>query len=325
MNKIKEDIKNNTFEHIYVLYGADEYMKKLYKNKLKDAILANTSDINYNYFGEKHPDIVKIKDISETMPFFSDKRLIVFEDTDLFKDANDLSDYLKVMPETTYMVFCEKNVDKRTKLYKYVSKNGYMVEMNGLSENMLAAFVKERIAANGMTIGNNEASYMVRKVGTDMYTIENECIKVANYAAGKDKIEISDIDAICITLLENKIFDMIEYIANGNQREALFLYNNLIALKESPAKILRLLTRHFNILLNIATGLESKKDKASVYSRFKIPPFYYKKYDAQLKNYTKQQLQSIVEDCVDIEERFKTGRMDEQIGVELLIIKYSKI
>ena len=36
------------------------------------------------------------------------------------------------------------------------------------------------------------------------------------------------------------------------------------------------------------------------------------------------QLRQAVEDCVDTEERVKTGRMGDQISVELLIVKYSE-
>ena len=43
MNTIKEHIKKNQYKRAYLLYGTEDYLKKLYQKKLKDAILGSTS------------------------------------------------------------------------------------------------------------------------------------------------------------------------------------------------------------------------------------------------------------------------------------------
>ena len=55
-----------------------------------------------------------------------------------------------------------------------------------------------------------------------------------------------------------------------------------------------------------------------------VPPFAVSKYMAQCRTFSTKQLRQAVEDCVDTEERVKTGQMGDQISVELLIVKYSK-
>ena len=53
--------------------------------------------------------------------FFAERRLIVFEDTGFFKNAGaELAEYIPDMPETTYFIFIENEVDKRSRLYKAV-------------------------------------------------------------------------------------------------------------------------------------------------------------------------------------------------------------
>ena len=54
-----------------------------------------------------------------------------------------------------------------------------------------------------------------------------------------------------------------------------------------------------------------------------IPPFVLGKYTAQSRRYTKEQLRQTIEELVNMEELVKTGRMGEQVGVELMIVKYS--
>jgi hypothetical protein len=120
MKNIKEHIKQNQFKPVYLLYGQEAYLKNLYKNKLKNAILGNSDEMNFSYFEGKSIDLAKVIEIADTVPFFHDKRLIIIENSVLFKSQNDLADYIKSIPETTHIIFVENEIDKRNRLYKAV-------------------------------------------------------------------------------------------------------------------------------------------------------------------------------------------------------------
>ena len=75
-------------------------------------------------------DVKSVIDLSETLPFFAERRLIVFDNTGFFKSAGaDLADYIKEMPDTTYYIFVEDEIDKRSKLFKAVKSKGRVVEL----------------------------------------------------------------------------------------------------------------------------------------------------------------------------------------------------
>ena len=75
--------------------------------------------MNYAYYEGKGVDSKEVIDLAETLPFFAERRLIVFENTGFFKSGGtDLADYIKEMPETTYFIFVETEVDKRTSCIK---------------------------------------------------------------------------------------------------------------------------------------------------------------------------------------------------------------
>lgn len=323
MRKIKQDIKDNSFEHIYFLYGEDNYMKKLYKEKLKKGLLGESDEMNYSYFSGENIDLDEVIRISETVPFFSDRRVIIIEDSNLCASSNDFNEYIKQLPAMTNMVIIESKVDKRNKLYKELKKSAYVVEMNGLSENDLILFIKQEISKASMSISDSNVRYLLDKVGKDMNNICNECAKLTSYAYGKDCVTKEDIDTICVTLLENKIFEMLDMVATGKLKHALALYNNLIALKEAPAKILSLISRHYNILFKMMEAKSAGISDKEMASILKIPPFAVRKYALQLSYYTKEMLYECLKDCVETEEMFKTGKIDVQIGVEMLIVKFN--
>ena len=87
MQKLKADIKNRQFKNCYLFYGEEDYLKRLYRDSLKAAVLNGGDDMNCTRFQGKETDVVQIKDLADTLPFFSDYRLIIVENSGLFKSA----------------------------------------------------------------------------------------------------------------------------------------------------------------------------------------------------------------------------------------------
>lgn len=322
MQIIKEHIKQNQFKQCYLLYGTEEYLKKLYKNKLKTGIIGKGDTMNFTYFEGKSIEIPKVIEVAETMPFFSERRLILIQNSGLFKSSNDLADYIKSMPDYCYFIFVESEVDKRNRLYKAVKDIGVISEMNGMDERNIQLWVTQLLKQSNKKITQDTLSYFLNKSGTDMEGMAQEIEKLVCYAMDKDVITREDIDAVCITQVSNQIFLMIDAIAGKDQKKALDLYYDLLTLREKPMSILFLITRHFNILLQIKEL--NGQNRNDVARKVGVPPFAVQKYMKQSGNFTKKGLIENLRDCAEMETQVKTGFMGEQMAVELLIVKFSQ-
>ncbi|WP_167958487.1 DNA polymerase III subunit delta [Anaerosporobacter faecicola] len=323
MKFIKEDIKLNQFKPAYLLYGTEAYLKTLYKNKLKVAMVGEGDSMNYSHFDGKGIDVPEVIGIANTLPFFADHRVIVIENSGFFKNASDLADYMKNIPESTHFIFVEDEVDKRNRMYKAVKDVGRISEMNGMDETNLKIWVASLLRKDNKKITEKTLVYFLNKTGSDMENLQTEVEKLVCYAMDRDIITEADVDAICTTQLENKIFQMIDFIANKRQQQALALYYDLLTLKEKPMSILFLITRHFNILLQIKEMKRIGIATSAMSQKAGVPPFAVNKYLAQTNNFTTPVLKEALTTCADIEENVKTGRLIDKIGVELLIVKYS--
>lgn len=324
MKVIKEHIKLKSFKQFYLLYGSEEYLKKLYRDKLKHAIIADDNEMNYSYFEGKSVDPVKVSEVAQTLPFFSDHRLIIIEDSGLFKSQSDMSELLLNIPDSTVIIFVESEIDKRNKLFKMVRDRGTVSEMNGLDEQNLKLFVASLLEQEGKRSTEATIHYLLDKSGTDMTNICNEVEKIISYSLDRDIITVEDVDAVATTQITGKIFQMIDAIGSKQPRKALDLYYDLLSVREKPMSILFLITRHFNILLQIKNLQANGHSSASMSEMVGIPPFSVNKYLAQAKNFTSKRLKEALEFGADIEEQIKTGRMIERIGVELFILTFSK-
>lgn len=324
MKRLNEDIKTGKFKNVYLLYGEEAYLKKQYKDRLTKAILPEGDTMNYAYYEGKGIQIPEIIDLAETMPFFADRRLIVIENSGFFKNAApELADYIKGMPETTYFIFVESEIDKRGKLYKAVKAKGLIVEMARQDERTLSLWILQAVKRENKQIQESTVRYLISKTGTDMENLEKELEKLFCYTLEKPEITAEDVEEICISQITNKIFDMVEAVAAKKQKRALEYYYDLLALKEPPMRILYLLTRQFKLLLEVQELVKKGYGKKQAAEAAGLHPFAAGKYMEQCKSFTKKELRAILEDAADMEECVKTGRLGDVMSVELFIVKYS--
>lgn len=325
MKGLNEDLKTGQFNKIYLLYGEEAYLKKQYKEKMQGAMVTDGDTMNYSYFEGKSINVNEVIDLAETMPFFAERRLIVLEDTGLFKSSSpELAEYIKDMPDTTYMIFVESEVDKRSKLYKAVQSKGRVVELGRQDEATLIRWVAGNIKREGKSVSENTIRYMLSKVGTDMENIQKELEKLCCYAMDRDSITIEDVEAICTTQITNQIFDMVNAVADKEQKKALQYYYDLLALKEPPMRILFLLARQFKLLMEVKDMDQKGYGRKEIAEKTGINPFVVGKYQTQAKAFQTRELRSIIEDSVETEECVKTGKLTDTLAVELFIVKYSK-
>ena len=325
MKSILEDIKTQNFKQAYLLYGEEAYLKHQYKNKLKNALLPEDDTMNFSRFEGKGTEIPKVIDLAETMPFFADRRVILLENTGFFKNKADaLADYMGSLPDYLVLIFVEEEVDKRNRMYKAVQKQGRAVEFARQDEKTLMTWVLGMMKKEGKKITRQDMEDFLEKTGADMGNISQELEKLLSYTMGRDVITRADIEAVCTTQITNRIFEMIRAVTEKKQRKALDLYQDLLALKEPPMRILFLLARQFNLLLQVKELLAEHCDQATIAKRTGLQSFVVRNYIPRSRQYAAEELKAAVNDCVQMEEDVKTGKISDLLSVELLITKYSR-
>ena len=321
MKQINEDIKQGRFRQCYLLYGEERYLRRQYRERLQKALCGDGDTMNTHFYEGKDIPIGEIIDLAETLPFLASRRVIFITDSGLFKSGGEkMAEYLTQPNETTFFVFTESEVDKRSKLFKTVQSKGYAAEFAVQDENTLKRWITGVLARDGKKISEDTVRLLLTKTGTDMDNIQTELEKLVCYCMEREVITDSDVESVCTTRISSHIFDMINAIAEKKPRRALELYYDLLALKEPPMRILFLIARQCNLLLQAKELKAGGYDNRAVGSRLGVPPFIAGKYLAQASRFSASALRNAVEQCVEAEEAVKTGRMNDQMSVEILIL-----
>ncbi len=327
MKQIEKDIESRNFKRAYLIYGEEDYLVKKYSELLKTNVADEMNAVlNIEVFEGKDCNVNNIISAADTAPFFSDYRLIVVSNSGLFKegrkaDTAQMAEALKNIADDCVFVFTNEKVDKRNALYKAVKKVGYCCEINFQDNKFLVDWIKER---SENRLNNSTAAYLIKNVGNSMKHIDVELDKLLSYA-GNNKITNKDIDIACTKSAEVNIFNMVAAIGNKNTEKALEIYNNMIFEGEEPIGILAMIARQFRLILQ-CKYLQSKKgfNAKQIAAELKQREFVAVNCLTQAKNFKLTVLMNALEDCAQCDTNIKSGIIASKLGVELIILKYSK-
>lgn len=319
---IDDDIKNGCFKKAYLLCGSELYLRNLYRDKLIEAI--DAGEVNTTCYYGKGVNIKAVIDQAETLPFLSQRRLIVIEDSDCCKaSCPELEEYIPNIPETTIILIVESEIDRRNAVYKAIKAEGGVVDFAPLDDSDLQKWILTRIKREGKSITKGAYNILVERAGNDMQRLTSEIEKLVCYLGDRTEITADDVDALCVKQTEIRIFDMVRFVASGNQKKALDIYYELLAAREPAMRTLFNLGRQFNQLLMVKQLYKSGMNSRMIAGKIKLQEFIVNNLIKQSERFTEKRLNEAVRECVELEEAVKNGKLEDNMSVELFIIKYS--
>jgi DNA polymerase-3 subunit delta len=98
----------------------------------------------------------------------------------------------------------------------------------------------------------------------------------------------------------------------------------MLAAKEPPLRILNLIVRQFSQMYVVKDMASQGMNISQMAAKLSIKDFIVRKNVGLARNFSMEQIRSLLEDAADCEERVKSGLLDEQMAVELLMVQYSR-
>lgn len=354
---LRKDIADKTFRKVYLLFGDEDYLVRQYRNELIRAVIGSEDSMNLNIHRSESLDWGVIQDEIMSMPFFAEHRMVVLEDTRLFmsrkaaKDAEaadsgessgdedlaaQVAAFIPKIPDSTVVLFVEQpdekkaggkkgriSVDKRGKLYKAVSKTGLAAEFGSMDTQSLSRWVAGRLAGEKIRITSGAMERFLQMTGNDMSHINTETQKLISYAGEGGVIHLNDVEAITSEILEGRVFRMIDLIARHECAAALSLYSDLLQLRESPGMIFALIMKQYDRMMLAKDIMERGGGIPQIMSELKLADWQARQLMGQARYYTLEQVRNLTEECIRIRQLVQSGRMEEQLATELVIIKCS--
>ncbi|WP_142414552.1 DNA polymerase III subunit delta [Hathewaya massiliensis] len=327
-------LKENDVDNCYIFCGVDENLIKENIEKIKNkALNKDFIELNYIQFhGEKVTED-EILNACETLPFMSEKKIVLVYRAS-FLDERDgkgdsekvykfLEKYIDSLPPhcvlILYYVF-QSERDKPSFKLKKLDGKATVVKVDKLKGEELRGRVKKIFESKGKDISKSELSIFCNEIQNNMDIIENEVEKLCTYT-GEREITKEDIYLLAPQKNENDIFNLVDAISQSNIRSSLDILNELIFRGEHESHILYMIQRQYKLLLDVKLQILKGENKNTISRALRLNPFICEKLIHQCRVFSLEYLEIMLEESLQCEKRMKTVSLDLKTEMEMLIVK----
>ena len=262
-----------------------------------------------------------------TVPFMANKRVVIV--SNLISKLNskkvlddsewsDIIEQLKLVPDSTDLIFREFDFDKRNYLFKKISNLCDIRHFPLLRPNELKQWVTDKVNNMGMTIDLKAVNLIVDFIGSDLRTIDSELNKLSLYS-DEGLITESDVQVMVAYVKDQSIFRLVDLALEGRNNEALKITQILLNYGSSPNMIVRMMQRQLRLLL-IASDLRKRNIKTSEFSqRLSLSGYPLQKTLEMERRFAFSKILEIYNLILNSDIRVRSGLMTDVTSLDLLI------
>jgi len=321
MKTIRDDLKSGALRRFYVLTGTEDYLRRVYLGRLSKAILPEQDTMNRTVFEGSKTDPMEVLASAVTLPFLAEHRLIIVQDTGWLKSSCELAEHMDEIPESTYILFSEKDCDKRNRLYRYVEEHGHVASFEPLREQDAVQFTVNLFQRQGLAISEADSRLLIDIAANDLTALSQEIQKISAYCYGRSEVTREDILTMTSALTQGQMFKMVDAIVAKNRRTAVALYRELLVAQTPPAVILYNLTNSFYQFSLVLRMLRKGLSAFDIGQQLKMNSYVVGKYIKVAKSASIESVTAAVAYGAELEAKVKNGSMPDRMAVELFLMK----
>lgn len=306
----------------YLIYGVDKYLidkeidKIIKKNKID-----NNSIIRYSL---NEDSIDNILEDANTFNLFSDTKLIIVNDANIFTSSNDILtdkiiNYLNNYNDKSYLVFTllSDKIDNRKKITKVMSDKGNVIDLNKkeVNTNYIISYLKE----NGYQINMSDARMILNKVGNNLFSINNELDKLMLFKLEDKVIDKNSIDLLINENIDSSLFALVDSITNKDKDKMLKLYHECL-LESDPIMIINMLANKYILLYQVKRLISDGYSDDKIAKELEVHPYPVKLARNMCYSYSVKEILDIILKLANLDKDIKLGNVNGEVGLEFLLL-----
>lgn len=306
----------------YLIYGVDKYLidkeidKIIKKNKID-----NNSIIRYSL---NEDSIDNILEDANTFNLFSDTKLIIVNDANIFTSSNDILtdkiiNYLNNYNDKSYLVFTllSDKIDNRKKITKAMSDKGNVINLNkkDVDTNYIISYLKE----NGYQINMSDARMILNKVGNNLFSINNELDKLMLFKLEDKVIDKNSIDLLINENIDSSLFALVDSITNKDKNKMLKLYHECL-LESDPIMIINMLANKYILLYQVKRLISDGYSDDKIAKELEVHPYPVKLARNMCYSYSVKEILDIILKLANLDKDIKLGNVNGEVGLEFLLL-----
>jgi DNA polymerase-3 subunit delta len=303
----------------YLITGVDEYLVTTANKMILKSANIEVLDLNLIKFSEGVIDCNDIIRACDTMPVFSDKKVVTLylrlaKKTEL-KNVKLLNDYIaNPNPSTILIISIGSNEDD----FGIDKKNIEVVDCNRLDIKFVEAKINSVLKGKNKSISTTAMKLLIEYCLCDMAKIMVEVDKLISFVGDRVTIEDKDIEEIVTRSIEYQVYELTDALAKKNSVKVYSILNDMKAKKDEYKTLPALIFAHFRRLFHIA--LNSGTSNAELAKMLGVKEFAVKMSQTQAKMFSKSALKKINSLCTTLDFDLKQSNISIENTVELIVL-----
>ncbi|GAA0340971.1 DNA polymerase III subunit delta [Bacillus carboniphilus] len=311
-------------------------------NKTKHLILKNAlddenMDFNYSQYDMEETLVETAVDDARTLPFLGERRVVVIEKPFFLTGEkknnvpehtlDQLEEYIKdPNPSTIFIIYAQYDkLDERKKLTKLLRKEAEVVEAKPLSGYHLEQWIKEQVDVAKLHMDQRAIETLMQLGGTQLSTLNKEIEKLALYAGEQNRVSAEEVELLVSKSLETNIFSFVDKVVRKDTKQSFMILTDLLKQKEEPIKIVALLASQFRLIYQVKSYSQKGYGQKQMASLIGAAPFRIQIASKQSALFEQHELYAIMQAFAQADYEMKTGKMEKELILELLLLKIHQI
>lgn len=246
-----------------------------------------------------------LPDLLQGATLFAPNRLVIIKNISANKSILEpLANFLPQTADSITLVIVDANLDKRTKLYKFLKKDSNFQEFKNLSHNQLCDWAKKAAAKLGGKLEQNEADFLVQRVAGDQWRLSNEIKKLVNF---DPQITKQNIESLVEPSSEGTAFELLDAALANKSQDVTRLIDEL-KYQEEPHKLFGLLASQIYALAVISAA--GQKNADTIAGDTGLHPFVIRKMQPIAKKLGRARVAAIAKDVALADAQLKSSPTD---------------
>lgn len=328
--KLKKELTASGPARVYLLYGAEEYLREDFVALLKRTCLPDgEDDFSYKKLNQENFSPRAFEDAVDALPFLTERTFVEVRSIDLNRlneaESNRITKLIGDIPDYCTVAFVQDagfEPDGRKKLTKAIKKHGKEVEFTEQPQNSIIKWVRKRFASHQKFITPENAEYLINYSGSLMQQLIPEIEKVAAFAQGEE-ITIYEIEAVASKSAETAVFELSDKIAANNFDEAAEVMGELIGRKDTePIMLLAMIGNQMRNIYAAKLAEAERRDRNFIMDVTGVKfDFLVRKLQENAKRFSLNRLERAIVLCAETDYLMKSSSVDDDELLKELLIK----
>ena len=321
--ELRRDLKQGRIASLYLLYGAEDYLRDNAARAIADAVLrdAPLREFNEASYSLASVDVQQAIAAAEQMPMMASRRVVRITDFSKLREADEeiLARYITRPAESSVVIFVADDLDKRRKLSKTLLDTCTAVEFAPLSDAELATWAKDQLRKLKVEADERALHQIIALVGSNVRTLSNELNKLATSAIGQERITMEMIDDLVGRSRVLSNFELTDHLILRIRKRALQILQRLLDDGAEPVMLIGLIASNYHRLALAKELMSRNAAKEEVFRLVGMPFSKREEFLATARRSDARALARSIERIAAADLAIKTSQATPRLQLELLI------